>query len=207
MATDYINISADTISIDLPSTFGLGGGNIIFRKDHLVYNNATVNYKDIESICYQTVKTSINLVPTDQSYTFRIKASNKNISFVLKSVLFFGNKKYMDIFSRLISISKTLIEPTLVNKLVFQIFEANKPVQIGRITISMQGYSIDKFWGGRVQVLWIDKIYVPTYHEGYVHVYKEHGGKAKSICQISMATDNAVILPELIKHCYVRARE
>ena len=41
---------------------------------------------------------------------------------------------------------------------------------------------------------------------GYVVVYKDENGRSKEICQIPMATDNAVILPELIEGCCSRAR-
>jgi predicted transcriptional regulator len=193
------NIASDhnnTLKIEVPGTFG--GGTMIFKDDKVIYNGRTLMYKDADVISYQAVGRSVNLVPISQSYSYRIGAKGETIDISFGTSLYIGNKKKQDVWAQLIHVSKHLIEPTIVQKLLRSVFEDGRIVKIGGLEITREGYSRGKLFGGREYVSWQDVIYIPKLSSGNVIVWKDKGGKGVVFDTISMSIPNAVILPELL---------
>lgn len=177
-------------------------GKMIFKKDGMEYKGVSIFYKDITSVYYTTIKTYYHGIPVSQTYYFCAAAGKVKISAVLSSAFFIGNKKLLELYTKLIEYSKTFIEPLLAERLVKEIFVKKATVRIGDIDFTQKGYSKKKFFGGFEEVLWSDKVYIPQYAEGNVYVYKDKDDKAAQFKTVSMKKDNAVMLPELISLCY-----
>lgn len=98
-----------------------------------------------------------------------------------------------------------LVEPLIVKKYIEQIFDKGETVKIGYVEFNKDGYSYyrSKFFGGKVKesVPFDDNLYVPKFDSGDVILFKHADGKSAQFTRISMSTDNAVVLPELIKAC------
>ena len=193
------NISSDqnnTLKIEVPGTFG--GGTVIFKEDKVIYNGRTLMYKEADVISYQAVGRSVNLIPISQSYSYRVGAKGETIDISFGTSLYIGNKKKQDVWAQLIHVSKHLIEPTIVQKLLRSVFQDGRSIKIGSLEITREGYSRGKLFGGREYVSWQDVIYIPKLSSGNVIVWKDKGGKGVVFDTISMSIPNAVILPELL---------
>lgn len=196
------NISEDdenSIALEIPGTFSSKPS--VFKSRFVEYGNKKLFYKDITRISYHAVNSSINFIPTSQSYDFMIASDKEKISLSFSSVLYIGNKEKKDTWMKLIGLCEHLIEPLLVQQIVRRIFEKGETVVIGKVEFDKNGYSRSKFWGGKECVLWSDTIYVPQFNEGNVILFKNKDGVAKNFDSISMETPNAVVLSELLKAC------
>jgi hypothetical protein len=196
------NIEEDAESslvLEIPGT--LSTGVLIFKINFVEYDNKKIFYKDVLTVSYYSVKNSVNFIPTSQSYNFTIASDRERISFSFSSILYIGNKAKQDTWMKLIALSKHLIEPLLVQKLVRRIFEKGETIDIGGVQFDKNGYCRSKFFGGKEYVSWNETVYVPQLDAGDVVLFKDNNGKGKQFTRISMSTVNAVILPELIKAC------
>ena len=54
---------------------------------------------------------------------------------------------------------------------------------------------------------WNEDVFMPDISGGYVHLYKNSNGSQKGYSSISMDTENAVVLPELISMCVAVAND
>jgi hypothetical protein len=193
------NIASDqnsTLKIEVPGTFG--GGTVIFKEDQVIYNGRTLMYKDADVISYHAVSRSVNFIPLAQSYNYCVSARGETIDISFGTSLYIGNKKKQDVWAQLVGVSKHLIEPTIVQKLLRSVFEDGRIIKIGGVEITRDGYSRGKLFGGREYVSWHDVIYIPKLSSGNVIVWKDKGGKGVVFETISMSIPNAVILPELL---------
>lgn len=197
---------ADRASFEIPGFLGFGGGIITFSRDNVQFKSKTIPYKDAISICYQATKISINLIPTTQEYTYKLKSDSDKLSFRFSTALFIRNKKVQEAYMKLIYLSQQLIEPLLVQKLLHEVFYNNKNIRIGNVTINKQGYSIERFIREPQHVSWSERIYKPEFHQGTVILFKDKNGEASRIGDVSMDTDNAVLLPELIVRCFYQSK-
>jgi hypothetical protein len=93
----------------------------------------------------------------------------------------------------------------IVKRYIEQIFDRGEPIKIGSVEFAKDGYSYirTKFFGGKVKefVPFDDNLYVPKFDSGDVIMFKHADGKSAQFTRISMSTDNAVVIPELIKAC------
>jgi hypothetical protein len=194
------NDAENTLTLEIPGTFG--GGSVTFKNDHLIYNNRKMFYEDASRISYHAVSSSINLIPISQSYSYMVASNSEKFSFSFGTTLYIGNEKKKDVWAKLAGISKHLIEPHIVKKLVSRIFLDGGKVSIGGVEFDREGYSRSKMFGGRDTVAWTDTVYVPTFSSGSVVLWKSKSRKdAANFTTIPMSTPNAVVLPELVKAC------
>ncbi len=177
---------------------------LTFKRDSVEYRGTILNYNRINGIFYNTVKITINLIPTSQTFKYCIKGEDGKISINFASFFYIGNQKLQDAYLKMIEFAKIYVEPFIVAKIMKEIFEYGKTVKIGSVELSKNGYSKKKLFGGREEVLWTDKIYIPQYYEGRVYTYKVKNDKPKVFASLSMQTLNAVVLPMLVQACYNR---
>jgi len=182
----YRNLEKEIVI--LPSEWGTDK-KIIFTNTFLEYEDKIVNYSDIRAISYMATSRSINFIPIGTAYEFIISYKIGNISLSL------DEKTWL----RFIDISKNVIEPILIKRIITKIFDENMEINIGEIKFNKRGYSKNKFFGGKEEVLWSDTTPVPRYISGEVRVYNKDGG---IFSRIPMIEDNSVILPELIETCH-----
>lgn len=165
----------------------------LFRKKDLIvknyfmeYSGKKIYYKDVMAISYHNEGSDFNFV---------IYSSNDKID------LTFSN--HQDLWYELINIAAQHIEPIIVEKLVKMIFEQNRAILIGNISIDKNGYHKSKRLRGTESVLWSDPhIYEPKLHQGTVILFKNKNNFSKEFTTIRLSYANAAVLPELIKACY-----
>ncbi len=201
------NIADDTdnsLSLDIP---GYGGGNIVFKNNFFAWGGKKIFYKDVTSIAYHSTKhtTSVYGLPvsTRYSYNTSIVSGADRIAFSFSAGSDDSQEK--EVWAKLAGILSHLVEPLIVKKYIEQIFDKGETVKIGSVEFNKDGYSYyrSKFFGGKVKesVPFDDNLYVPKFDSGDVILFKHADGKSAQFTRISMSTDNAVVLPELIKAC------
>jgi len=200
-------MNQELLSIEIPATVGLGGGKLIFYSDSVEGKGIKLLYNNLRSISYSHTKTSVNFIPTYTTYTYALKSQAEKISYTFQAPLLIGNKHCKEVFSKLIYISKQIIEPLLINKYVASIFQGNEPINIGGVEFSRKGMLIKNLMRDDVEILWSDKIYTPEIHEGTVIIYKEINGEGKIILNVVLSSDNAPIIPELVNACFYESRK
>ncbi|MEI6731996.1 MAG: hypothetical protein WCK90_04945 [archaeon] len=178
------------ISVEIPGFFS--NKKVTFHNSFVEYKDKKIFYKDIEWVSYIATSHSVNGIPTGTTYKFRLTSENDEIA------LSPGDE---ELWTKLINLSKTLIEPVLVNKIVKNIFEKSHTYDIGGVIFSKTGYHRDKFFGGKDEVLWKGTVYIPKYHAGNVILFKDEEGQGASFKQIPMSEGNSVIIPELVGAC------
>jgi len=188
-------------SVEVPV---LGKPRMVFKRDCVEYKGKVVYYNQLTGVFYNTVKLSVNLIPVSQSYTFCITSENTKIKVNYASFFYIGNKKLLEGYTKLLEMAKIYIEPFVVLKYVKDIFEAGKTVKIGSVEFTKAGYSKKKLFGGREEVLWTDKVYIPQYYQGMVYMYKVKNDKPKTFAGLSMQSMNSVVVPLLVQECYNR---
>lgn len=197
----------NSLAIEVPGTFG--GGTVLFKNSYLEYNNKRIFYKDATSISYHAQSQSINFIPVSQSYSYMVASDKETISFSFGTTLHIGEKNKKDTWVKLIGLSKGLIEPHIVKRIVDQIFDRGETIKFGEVEFTKQGYSKMKFKlfgkNEKVMVYWTDTIYIPKFDSGMVILWKDKDGKSEQFATITMSTPNAVVLPELVQACYNRA--
>jgi hypothetical protein len=201
------NIADDTdnsLSLDIP---GYGGGNIIFKNNFFAWGGKKIFYKDVTSIAYHSTKhtTSVYGLPvsTRYSYNTSIVSGADRIAFSFSAGSDDSQEK--EVWGKLAGILSHLVEPLIVKRYIEQIFDRGEPIKIGSVEFAKDGYSYirTKFFGGKVKefVPFDDNLYVPKFDSGDVIMFKHADGKSAQFTRISMSTDNAVVIPELIKAC------
>lgn len=197
----------EALSIEIP---GYGGGTAIFSDHYVEFKNRKIFYKDVTGVSYRAVNHSINMIPTSQNYDFSIETATDSMPFSFSSTLYIGNKNIKDTWTKLIGISKAIIEPVIIKKLIDRIFIRGETINIGEIEFSKEGYSKKKFRffreAEKETVHWNESIYTPQYSSGNVVLFKEKDGKGRQWATMSMDVTNSVILPEFINECYNQSR-
>lgn len=173
------------LTVDMSGWFS--DKKLIFYPTFLEYKDKKILYRDIEGVSY--IATA-----GDWGTTYKFKLNTQDDEIELSP----GEESW----NQLIGISKQVIEPLIIQKIIQQIFEKNHTYMIGDVKFNKRGYSRDKFWGGTEEVLWKGEMFIPQYSAGQVVLFKEEeDGDAAQFSKISMDEKNSVILPELITAC------
>lgn len=170
--------------LSIPKLFGKK--DLIVKNNFMEYKEKKIYYKDVVAISYHNEETK---------YNFVIYSSTDKID------LTFSN--HQDLWYELINIARQYIEPIIVEKLVKAIFEQNRSIQIGNVSIDKNGIYKSKLLRGLESVLWADSsVYTPKLHQGTVILFKEKNNFPKEFTTIKLEYSNAAILPELVTACY-----
>ncbi len=196
-AADLSNAAHPSVAIP-----GMGKKSIVYKKDFLEYKGKSYYYKNIQGVLYITTSLSVHGIPSSQSYIFGINGTEGKFTVSFASAFYIGNDKMKEIYVKLIEMSKIYIEPHIISGMVREIFSNGRPVKIGPVEFTKDGYSRKKLFGGIEEVKWADRVYIPQYADGLVYVYKDNDGNSKTFTTISMQKENAVVLPELVQACY-----
>jgi len=176
----------DKTALVLPIPKLFGKKDLVVKNNFMEYKAKKIYYKDVVAISYHN---------EDSKFNFVIYSSKDKID------LTFSN--HQDLWYELINIAAQYIEPIIVEKLVKMIFEQNRAIPIGNISIDKNGYHKSKRLRGIESVLWTDPhIYEPKLYQGTVILFKDKNNFSKEFTTIRLSYANASILPELIKACY-----
>ncbi len=171
-----------------------------FTSQYVEYKGEKIFYKDAIGVAWTSTRKSTNGIPTSESYEFRIKSQEKliDISF---SVSIRGSEEDEKNYGRMVGISRGIIQPIIVKKLVADIFDKGLAVNIGTIHIDNKGYWRDKFFSRSEHILWPDVKYRAKLHTGSAYVFVDNKGTAKTFASVPMSSINAVLIPELLDAC------
>jgi len=176
----------DKTALVLPIPKLFGKKDLIVKNNFMEYKGKKIYYKDVVATSYHNEESKFNFV---------IYSSKDKID------LTFSN--HQDLWYELVNIAKQYIEPIIVEKLVKAIFEQNRSIQIGNISIDKNGFHKSKLLRGIESVLWTDSnVYAPKLHQGTVILFKDKNNFSKEFTTIKLEYSNAAVLPELIKACY-----
>lgn len=169
--------------------------------------NKKIFFKDVISISYHSTKHTTSVyglnVSTSYEYHLTIVSTSENITLSLSAGHDDSNEKTT--WLKVVGPVDSLVGPFIVKRFVDQIFDRGETVKIGAVEFDKEGYFFmrTKFFGGKVKesVPFDDNLYVPKFDSGDVILFKHADGKSAQFTRVSMSTDNAVVLPELIKAC------
>lgn len=172
------------------NTFGFKMGGFLRKKDLTVkddfieYNRTKIYYKDVISVSYYL---------KDADFTFSVISSKDKI------ILKFNERSHWE---KVVNHAVPIIVPLVVDKLVKLIFEKDQTISIEKIKFDKKGFHHSIFLRGIESVLWDDRVYPAELREGDAVLYKIKNNIVKEFAFVSMASPNAVIIPELVKTCF-----
>ena len=186
--------------IEIP---GIGGNNVVrFTNEYLSYKDKQLSYFDITAISCKQIYHSTNLIPTNQEFSFAFYGTNTKIILNFGTALNIGANNRKEIFYKLFSISKGIIVPILVTKLVKKIVSEDETIKIGEVSFNKNGYYRRKFFGGEDWVYWKENIAEPMLNSGSYNLYKENNGSFRHFSSIPLEMLNSILIPELVQSLY-----
>lgn len=191
----------NNLEIQIPSV--LGDKKIVFTNNSLSYRDKTIKYQEITGMSCKQIYHSVNLIPTEQEFSFSYYKENEVIKINFGTALHIGAKNRKEVFAKIYMASQLLIVPIIIEKICSQIIYNNETVNIGKIFLNKKGYFKRKFFGGEEYVCWEDNIGEPIIKSGNVILYKFTSTKFEEFLEIPLDTVNAIVLPELIKKIYL----
>lgn len=197
--SNIIEEENSVVRINIPCTFW-HNKELIFKSDLLEYNWKVLKFNEIDGTSFYSVKNSINWITTWTNYNIYFYASGDVVNLNFSSGMFNSwSEEKWDIFWKIFTISKWIIEPLIIQKIKNYIFHNNWEYKIWWITFTKRWYFKKKFFWWEDWVFWDEKrFWIPEYSQWTVRVYKVEDWKVKNFDSISMGTKNAVILPEMI---------
>jgi len=188
------------LSLKIPTITGKKILN--FKEECISYESKVVDYKDLEGISCKQIYHSVNLIPTNQEYSFVFYGSNSKISVNFGTTLHLGSESRKEVFTKIYIISKQLLIPIILMKIVKDLVDNDKIVTIGEVNFTKEGYYKKGFLSGEKWVYWTEPIGEPSVTGGLVTLYKSDGEKYKSFAGIPVETYNALVVPDLISSMY-----
>jgi len=146
----------------------------------------------------------MNLVPTHQEFSFVFYGINNRININFGTTLHIGKSSRKEIFNKLYVISKRFLAPIIIRKLVTDLIDKNKTINIGNVYFTKEGYYKKAFlgFGEDKWVRWTDNIGEPGMESGNIILYRSDGNKYKHFSSIPLETCNALIVPDLVTAMY-----
>lgn len=189
--------SKDYLDIEIPGF--LKNRNIRFTTDKILLEDKSMKYEDISAVSCKQVFHSTNLIPTSQEFSFSFYTLYDSIVLNFGTSLHIGTKARKDIFSKLYFLTKNLIAPILVKKMILDIIEDDNTVQVGSIYFDKSGYYKKRFLRGEDWVHWTDIVPTPIIKSGEIVLYKREGNKYSMFNSIPVSALNAIVIPELVE--------
>ena len=138
-----------------------------------------------------------SIVPINNSYSNRIASETQAISINMSAAFTIGNKSREDAFNKLFYISKTVVEPAVVNNYFKKISFENYEMRVGDLRITKAHLCKKRFLFGDDYLLWKD-FGNAFLSQGFSYITKKDG---KDYGAVDLGVSNAVILPELLDKC------
>lgn len=180
---------------------------LIFKSDKIQFNNQEIYYRDILGVSYQMTSRT-----TDTTYTFNITSQKETINIVFSSFFSNNNDEKTELFCQLISITDDIIQPIMIRKIIYYIFNKDKEFEIGNVTFSRQGYfkkSLGKTVSHMVKWSDIEASLVQgqaVLASGDMCLFENSKGSRIIFERIPIGIYNAIFIPELVNQCYLRAK-
>jgi hypothetical protein len=196
------NISQEAnsiIKISIPWSFWREK-ELIFKNNLLEYNWKILKFNEIDGVSFYSVKNSVNWVTTWTNYDIKFYAGKSEVRLNFSSGMFNSwDEEKWGIFWKIFGISKSVIEPLIIEKIKHIIFNNNWEYKIWWVTFTRKGYFRKKFFWWEEWVFWDEEQYwIPEYSQWKVLCYKVVKWKVRWFDEIWMGTKNAVLLPEMI---------
>jgi len=197
IASDFENVD-----IEIPSI--TGKKILTFTENSIIFGNKCINYKDIDGVSCKQIYHSTNLIPTHQEYSFVFYGNNDRIDVNFGTTLHIGTESRKEIFNQLYVISKSFLAPIILRKIVKDIIDNGKTINIGGVNFTKEGYYKKGFMGlgGENWVHWTDSIGEPGMTDGNIILYKSDGAKYKHFASIPLEICNALVVPDLVSAMY-----
>ena len=192
---------AETIKFEIP---GIRGKTIEFSDSFVEstgYGGRRIYYRDVIGLSYYSISRYMNFVPMEQSFYIVIKDNNTDIDIKLTGSLYVGHKDNKKIFYEIIYIIEKIIKPFLFLNLLKELSGKGRVV-VGKIELTNDGLSLDKFFGG-TKCLSLNDYGFCKIEQGFVYIYKKLPLKDESyklFSSIALREINAVILPEMLEY-------
>lgn len=189
-------MSPMSIDVEIPSK---GKPILKFTQDELSYKDTTIKYKDINAISCYMQSISVYYLPAEENYFFEFYGNEEKIeiSFTTSFNLFFNQE---EVFGKIFSLSKRLFVPEIVSDLVDRIINKNETIQIGNVYFNKEGYYKKRFLKKDKWLLWKDNMINPQMFQGGYLLGSGGNGKLKQFANISLATKNGIVIPELVQN-------
>lgn len=178
-----------------------------FYDDRLIVENKVIHYSEIRGYSYILAhkKTSIDLIPAGNSTNFTVyfdigQKKPFNFGRSASGLMYFKTDKQRTldvIFSELVRCIEALIAPDVFRKLVIPVVTENKPLTIGKLTITKAGLT-KKTTFGQKNIIASD-IGWAGIQQGYA-IIKDGRNKAFFSCHLS--TMNAPLIPDILNALY-----
>jgi len=197
--------TADYVDVVIP-TF-LGNEIAQFRNDAIIYNGMKMNYTDIDSVSCKQIYRSINLIPYQQDFVFTYYSNTGTLQISFGTTMHLGIGSRKEAFGKLFTITKALIIPVVVGKLVHRMHANGETINIGGVYFNKVGYYTKSFLTNKENwVYWKDEVAEPQMASGTIVLYKSDGKQFKHFYGISVEIPNAIVIPDLVSAMYFLAR-
>ena len=194
------NLLADrenTLVIRVPGS--RGGDPVVVKPDHLRRGETTIYFKDATVLTFHSTRRSVNGIPKSVDYAFFLQSAAASVNLHWTAGVL--DKDSEDAWGKMVNIGANLAAPHIVERYVRLIFSEMQTVTIGKVEFTRDGCSRRKLFGGRDNVFWKDKIWIPELRAGNVVIWKDKNGKGLPFSTVPMSTTNAVVIPELVQAC------
>lgn len=190
---------SDFIEIEIP---GRSKGVLRFSQGSLSYKDKTLKYTDIEYISCQIHTTYYNFLPGPTELWFVFGRQDYSIKVVFGHSFKVRLKEQKERWSQIFALSKKLIVPLIVDKLVDSVVNKDETVFIDPLSFNREGISKKRFLRKREWILWKDKVYKSPLLRGCYIINKDENGELKPFAAVPLQYANGIVIPELVESLY-----
>jgi hypothetical protein len=178
---------------------------IQFYDTYMTINEDLYNYSDIKGYTYllQTIKRSINFIPTytttDFSFKIQYKDQKVYISKQKMDLFRFHTQARKDIQSLFVELAKAFdeyVRPQALSNLQ-QTLKNQGFVQAGSLKITARSLEYSRFMRKSLQLDMKD-YHNSQFYNGRLYIYRNEAGKPVDFADIGMGEENAVLIPDLL---------
>lgn len=185
------------LEVEIPERLS-GGGPVVYTPDYLEHRGNRICYDDVTGLACNLSRGFLKFLSPYESLYYRVSAGSRSIGFVVAPKARMRLRERPDTIRRIVEVTKERIEPRLRSMLIRRICDEGGRVAIGNVEIDAAGYEKAALFSGKRRVLWQERIHKPEAADGKVILFKDDGGRPLVFCAVSLESDNAVLLPELI---------
>ncbi len=187
-----------TVRIDLPETLA-GGGPVVFTPDYVEREETRLHYGDVTSVRYNLTGDFLRFAPAHEGLFYRVARADREILLVLRPRGAAAIRESLPAFGAVVDATKRMIEPVLVRRLARRVIEDGAALDLGNVRITRSGIEKQRYYAETSRVPWSEKAHPPEFSAGKIMLHRDRDGVPVVFGSIPLETDNAVILPELIR--------